>query len=131
MTISIDHSDPAAEDLRDLAAQVRRCRQEGLPGQGSYLLAALDISETRFGSGVVEYRLDPGRATEEQAAEAYRYLVRRYRPALVVLCEAIQTRSSPFTIEVSHLVRGASLAYSHHDLVHHMPRILAHFRGRR
>jgi len=95
------------------------------------VVAALNIAEIHRGTNATTFILHPGKATSDQAVEAYQYIRRHHAPLLDLLCSAAQTDMTTITVEAGTLARTDTISYSQHDIVKIMPQILSFFRGGR
>lgn len=129
LIIALPPRHATASQLADLCAELRATRRGELapcPAAAD----ALNITETFRGSHGATYIILPGSADREAALEAYRHIRSRYPGVLDLLCMAAEKAAPEVTVEVGTLNRRDRVAYSHHNMVEIMPRILAAFRGR-
>lgn len=130
MIIALTKKHPAARQLSTLAASVRAQRR-GEPSEApANLFEALNLTETSHGNNTGTYAVLPGRASSEDAIAAYRHVRKHYPQVLDILCHSAAHGVVEITVEIGTLGgRQDTLAYSQHDLLKIMPRILALFRG--
>lgn len=129
MLSSHQPSDPIARELSALASVVRAAGRAP-DDEANALQRALDLKETHHGNGTVTYHLCPGRASNDEALQAYSVISRKYPGVLEALMRAARTRAANITIEITPVQTQAPSPASHHELVTLMPRILARFRGK-
>jgi len=129
LIIALNTTHPAAEQLANLSKILRALqRAEDVPAPPC-LSASFNMSEINHGNKTVTYSIRPGRATSEQAIETYQYIRKNFPFVLDILCHATSRDAAEITVEIGTMANQDKLSYSHHDLLHIMPRILSIFRG--
>lgn len=118
-----------ASQLAALARDLRGAHRAAGTPEMVALSRSLNVSETIYGNHASTYLIMPGTATSEEAITAYQHIRRTYPGVLDLLCMAASRGAAELTIEVGTLSRRDQVAYSQHDLMRIMPRILANFRG--
>jgi hypothetical protein len=129
LIISLNTSHPATKQLAQLSEALRTAQRKEKIDIPSGFGQAVILSETNHGYNSSTYSISPGKATTQDAIEAYQHIRKFYPAVLDVFCHAVTQNGINITVEVGPAQTSDKLSYSYHDLLHIMPRVLALFRG--
>lgn len=127
--IALPPGHPVAQQLAQLAREVRESIRGDAPPDTMCLRRAMNLTEASRGSRAATYKILPGSASSEDAIAAYQHIRRHHQGVLTLLSMAASENALEITVEVGTLARRDEVIHSNHDLMTIMPRILAFFRG--